>query len=111
MNFAAQTEVAPSWEHPGQWFQTNTVALAQLVTHLRHRASAPVRAYSVPVRHLRGRVTGTAPLNHMTPYAASKAAADLSLETFHRQFGFPLLTARPTSTARASSCSRSSRGT
>ena len=25
VNFAAQSEVAPSWEHPDQWFQTNTV--------------------------------------------------------------------------------------
>src|SRR5687768_14557870 len=25
VNFAAQSEVAPSWEHPQHWFQTNTV--------------------------------------------------------------------------------------
>ena len=34
VNFAAQSEVAPSWEHPDHWFQTNTVALARLVNHL-----------------------------------------------------------------------------
>ncbi|MBI5445988.1 MAG: GDP-mannose 4,6-dehydratase, partial [Deltaproteobacteria bacterium] len=34
VNFAAQSEVAPSWEHPGQWFQTNAVALTELVHHL-----------------------------------------------------------------------------
>src|SRR5262245_45719489 len=28
VNFAAQSEVAPSWDHPEHWFQTNTVALA-----------------------------------------------------------------------------------
>ena len=27
VNFAAQSEVAPSWDHPEHWFQTNTVAL------------------------------------------------------------------------------------
>ena len=29
-NFAAQSEVAPSWENPDQWFQTNCVSLASL---------------------------------------------------------------------------------
>ena len=31
VNFAAQSEVGPSWEHPEHWFQTNTVALARLI--------------------------------------------------------------------------------
>ena len=35
-------------------------------------------------------------MNPSTPYAASKAAADLLLATFHRQFGFPLVTVRAT---------------
>jgi len=38
VNFAAQSEVAPSWEHPEHWFQTNTVALAELVNHLRRQS-------------------------------------------------------------------------
>ena len=29
---AAQSEVAPSWDHPEHWFQTNTVALALATT-------------------------------------------------------------------------------
>src|SRR5438445_488573 len=28
VNFAAQSEVAPSWQYPEHWFQTNVVALA-----------------------------------------------------------------------------------
>lgn len=35
VNFAAQSEVAPSWEHPEQWFQTNVVALTKLMTVLK----------------------------------------------------------------------------
>ena len=35
VNFAAQSEVAPSWDHPEHWFQTNTVSLSLLVNHLR----------------------------------------------------------------------------
>ena len=39
VNFAAQSEVAPSWEHPEQWFQTNAVAIASLGNFLRKQKS------------------------------------------------------------------------
>ena len=99
INFAAQSEVAPSWDHPEHWFQTNTVALARLVNHLRRQTylkryvhiSSP-EAYGTCV----GRVTEEAPLNPSTPYAASKAAADFLLKTYAAQFGFPLITVRAT---------------
>ena len=35
VNFAAQSEVAPSWENPDQWFQTNTVSIAKLSSFLK----------------------------------------------------------------------------
>lgn len=99
VNFAAQSEVAPSWKHPEHWFQTNTVALAQLINHLKDQSylqrylhiSSP-EAYGTCV----GNVTETSPLNPSTPYAASKAAADMLLSTFYKNFNFPLLTVRAT---------------
>ncbi|HEX8136021.1 MAG TPA: GDP-mannose 4,6-dehydratase [Pyrinomonadaceae bacterium] len=99
VNFAAQSEVAPSWEHPEHWFETNTVALARIVNHLRRRdylrrylhISSP-EAYGTCV----GKVYEDAPLNPSTPYAASKAAADMLLRTYFKQFGFPLVTVRAT---------------
>jgi dTDP-glucose 4,6-dehydratase len=99
VNFAAQSEVAPSWEHPEHWFQTNTVALARLVNHLRRQnylkrylhVSSP-EAYGTCV----GTVTEETPDNPSTPYAASKAAADMLLAVYHKQFGFPLVTVRAT---------------
>jgi len=99
VNFAAQSEVAPSWKYPEQWFQTNTVALARLINHLRKRdylhrylhISSP-EVYGT----CRGKVYEDAPLNPSTPYAASKAAADLLLFTYYKQFRFPLLTVRST---------------
>jgi dTDP-glucose 4,6-dehydratase len=99
VNFAAQSEVAPSWDHPEHWFQTNTVALARIVNHLRRQnyleryvhISSP-EAYGTCV----GRITEDAPLNPSTPYAASKAAADFLLTTYAKQFGFPLVTVRAT---------------
>jgi dTDP-glucose 4,6-dehydratase len=99
VNFAAQSEVAPSWDHPEHWFETNTVALAKLVNHLRRRdylqrylhISSP-EVYGTCV----GRVTEESPMNPSTPYAASKAAADMLLTTYRKQFHFPLLTVRAT---------------
>jgi dTDP-glucose 4,6-dehydratase len=99
VNFAAQSEVAPSWDYPDQWFQTNTVALARLVNHLRgvswleryvHISSPEVYGTCV------GAVREQAPYAPSTPYAASKAAADLLLETYRKHFGLPLLTVRAT---------------
>jgi dTDP-glucose 4,6-dehydratase len=99
VNFAAQSEVAPSWDHPEHWYQTNCVALAQLVNHLRRQDY--LRRYlhvSSPEAYgsCSGRVTEDAPDNPSTPYAASKAAADALLEVYRRQFNFPLLTVRAT---------------
>ena len=99
VNFAAQSEVAPSWEHPEHWFETNTVALAKMVNHLRRKdyvkrylhISSP-EAYGSCV----GTVREDTPDNPSTPYAASKAAADMILRSYHKQFGFPLLTVRAT---------------
>ena len=99
VNFAAQSEVAPSWDTPEQWYQTNTVALAKLVNHLRSRdylerylhISSP-EAYG----DCQGRVTEDAPDNPSTPYAASKSAADQIVSVYQRQFGFPALSVRAT---------------
>src|SRR5262249_6437015 len=94
VNFAAQSEVAPSWEHPEQWFQTNIVALAQLTNALKDRdyLQRYVHISSPEVYGTcEGRITESAPLNPSTPYAASKAAADLFLFTLVKNFQFPLV--------------------
>lgn len=99
VNFAAQSEVAPSWERPEDWFQTNCVALARLVNHLR-RQDYLQRYLHISSPEVYGTCVGVvredAPLQPSTPYAASKAAADLLLLTYQKQFGFPLVTVRAT---------------
>lgn len=99
VNFAAQSEVAPSWEHPGQWFQTNAVALTELVAHLARRDW--LRRYvHISSPEVYGTCAGTvredARLDPSTPYAASKAAADLSIAAFRKHYGFPAVTIRAT---------------
>lgn len=99
VNFAAQSEVAPSWQHPEHWFQTNVVALAKLMNHLKDQKSLKRYVHiSSPEVYgtCKGKVTEEAPLNPSTPYAASKAAADLFLFTLVKNFGFPLIMIRST---------------
>lgn len=99
VNFAAQSEVAPSWEHPEQWFYTNVVSLAKLMSALK------TRPYLKRYLHIsspevygtcQGLVTESTPMNPSTPYAASKAAADFFLSTLFKNYGFPLVTVRST---------------
>jgi len=99
VNFAAQSEVAPSWDNPHHWYQTNVVAITKLANMLRgkkylkkyvHISSPEVYGTCV------GIVTEKHPVNPTTPYAASKAAGDLSLFTFYKNFDFPLVMIRAT---------------
>lgn len=99
VNFAAQSEVAPSWENPHHWFQTNAVALTQFANLIKdtpylkkyvHISSPEVYGTCV------GNILESAPLNPSTPYAASKAAGDLSLFSFAKNFPFPLVMVRAT---------------
>lgn len=99
VNFAAQSEVAPSWENPHHWFQTNTVALTKLANLIKNKKFLKRYVHiSSPEVYgtCEGRITEEAPLNPTTPYAASKAAGDLSLFTFYKNFDFPLVMVRAT---------------
>lgn len=99
VNFAAQSEVVPSWEHPEHWFETNTVSLARLINYLKDKKYLKRYVHiSSPEVYgtCEGRVLENTPLNPSTPYAASKASADLLLSTFVKNFNFPLVTIRST---------------
>lgn len=97
VNFAAQSMVAESWEHPEHWFQTNVVA--QVALHDQLRRLPFLRTYvhvSTPevYGNCEGYVTEDQPFNPSTPYAVSRAACDLSLRTFTRAYDFPVVTTR-----------------
>ena len=99
INFAAQSEVAPSWEHPEHWYETNVVSLSKMINSLKDRSY--LRKYvhiSSPEVYgsCEGNVFEDAPLNPSTPYAASKAAADLHLFTIRKNYDFPLTMIRST---------------
>lgn len=99
VNFAAQSEVAPSWKNPDHWFQTNVVALTKLANLLKDKAYLKKYVHiSSPEVYgaCDGFITEQTPVNPTTPYAASKAAGDLSLFTFAKNFDFPLVMVRAT---------------
>lgn len=97
VNFAAQSMVAESWLHPDQWYQTNVVANVRL--HEKIRQFAFLKKYvhvTTPEVYgsCSGNVTESAPFNPSTPYAASRAACDLHLMTFFRNYKFPVVFTR-----------------
>ena len=99
VNFSAQGMVAQSWENPGQWFQTNSMALMRLADKLK-RESYLKRFVQISTPEVYGSCTGhikeDAPLNPSTPYAASKASGDLSLIPFYKNYNFPVVFTRAT---------------
>ena len=96
-NFAAQSMVAQSWEHPEHWYQTNVVGNVKLHDKIRHfdflkkyvHVSTP-EVYG----NCAGKVTESAQFNPSTPYAASRAACDLHLRTFFNHYKFPVVFTR-----------------
>jgi dTDP-glucose 4,6-dehydratase len=97
VNFAAQSMVAESWIHPEHWYQTNVVANVRL--HDRLRSLKTMERYvHVSTPEVYGSCSGTvredAPFNPSTPYAASRAACDLHLATFFKQYAFPVVFTR-----------------
>lgn len=97
VNFAAQSMVAESWAHPEHWYQTNVVANVRLHERLR-RMDFVKRYVHISTPEVYGSCTGTvredAPFNPSTPYAASRAACDLHLKTFFKNYGFPVVYTR-----------------
>lgn len=93
VNFAAQSMVAQSWDHPDHWYQTNVVATARLVHRLRKNDFLR-KFVQVSTPEVYGSTSGlvkeTAPFHPSTPYAVSKAACDMNLLAYHRAFGFPV---------------------
>lgn len=97
VNFAAQSMVAESWLNPDHWYQTNVVANVRL--HEQLRRFDFLRRYvhvSTPEVYgsCSGNVTESAPFNPSTPYAASRAACDLHLMTFFKNYRFPVIFTR-----------------
>ena len=97
VNFAAQAMVAESWLYPEHWFMTNTVSTTLLFNRLKDLSF--IKKYvHVTTPEVYGSCSGYVkegqPFNPSTPYAASRAAGDMSLKTFVDNYGFPAVSSR-----------------
>ena len=97
VNFAAQSMVGQSWIDPDHWMMTNVVSTIRLHDRLR-RHDFLERYLHVTTPEVYGSTDGwvkeDAPFNPSTPYAVSRAAADMSLRTYFTQYGFPVVSTR-----------------
>ena len=97
VNFAAQSMVGESWQSPADWFMTNVVSTVNFHDVLR-KCDFLKRYVHVSTPEVYGSCSGFVdenhPFNPSTPYAVSRAAADLSLRTFRATYDFPVVTTR-----------------
>ncbi|MBX7136872.1 MAG: GDP-mannose 4,6-dehydratase [Oligoflexia bacterium] len=97
VNFAAQSMVGQSWENPVDWYETNVVGHVKLHEKLRKLDSLK-KYVQASTPEVYGSCSGTVkedfPFNPSTPYAASKAACDLHLNTYFKHYGFPVVSTR-----------------
>jgi len=91
VNFAAQGMVAESWYNPDQWIRTNVTSLAALL-HEIYRfdfIDCFLQASTPEVYGANYNMTESNCYSPSTPYASSKAAADLLLNAYYQTHKFP----------------------
>ena len=81
---------------PGDWFMTNVVSTVKFHDELR-KCDFLCDMFIYPLPKFMegvGFVKEDFPFNPSTPYAVSRAAADMSLKTFSDTYNFPVVTTR-----------------
>ena len=101
VNFAAESHVDRSIESPEVFLQTNILGTQVLMDScLKHGVK---RYHQISTDEVYGDLpldrpdllfTETTPLHTSSPYSASKAAADLLVQAYHRTFGLPATISR-----------------
>ena len=94
VHFAAETHVDRSITNAAPFLRTNVEGTYTLLTCVQKagvRRFLHVSTDEVYGPVLTGAVDERAPLSPRSPYAASKAAADLLAQAFHHTYGMPVL--------------------
>lgn len=97
VNFAAQSMVGQSWDHPEDWMNTNVVSASKLAERLRHidflekytHVTTPEVYGSTD-----GWITEEQGFNPSTPYAVSRAAGDMIFNIYREAFDLPVVSTR-----------------
>ncbi len=92
LNFAAQGMVAQSWDNPEQWFQTNSLSLVKLVDKIYNFPFIKkfIQVSTPEVYGSCNNIKESMCFYPSSPYAASKASADLILYTYFSTHNFPI---------------------
>jgi len=97
VNYAAQSMVAQSWDHPDHWYMTNVVSTIRFIEQLRH-CSFIKKYVHISTPEVYGNCEGLVVENHhyhpSTPYAISRAAADMHLKACFDMYQFPVVFTR-----------------
>ena len=101
VNFAAESHVDRSLEAPGQFILTDVYGTHVLLEAARaagHRRFLQVSTDEVYGEVLKGRSRETDPLRPRSPYSASKAGAELLIQSYRTSYGFPAIVTRGSNT-------------
>ena len=97
VNFASQSMVGESWENPEHWYKTNVLSIVVLTYSLKEKEYLKKYVH-VSTPEVYGSCNGTvkegAPFNPSTPYAASRASADVFIQMLVKNFNFPAVFTR-----------------
>lgn len=97
VNFASQSLVGESWDNPDHWYKTNVLSIVKLTNYLKNKDFLKKYVHiSTPevYGNCRGSVNENEPFNPSTPYAGSRAAADIFIMMLIKQFNFPAVFTR-----------------
>ena len=101
VNFAAESHVDRSIENPGVFLETNIMGTQTLLDACRkvgvkryHQVSTDEVYGDLPLDRPDLLFTEETPIHTSSPYSASKAAADLLVQAYHRTFGVPATISR-----------------
>lgn len=97
VNFAAQSMVAESWLYPEDWMRTNILSNVKLHEHLR-KCDFLEKYIHISTPEVYGSCEGLVQTNAnfkpSTPYAVSRAAADMWLSALNKTYQFPVVFTR-----------------
>lgn len=101
INFAAESHVDRSIEDPGIFLKTNVIGTQVLMDACRkygieryHQVSTDEVYGDLPLDRPDLLFTEDTPIHTSSPYSASKAAADLLVQAYHRTYGLPVTISR-----------------
>lgn len=92
VNYAAQSMVAQSWDNPKDWFQTNTIGLLSLLKCLTNYSGLEhyLHVTTPEVYGSTGvRIRENDNYKPTTPYAISRAAGDMLINSYAEQYSLP----------------------